>query len=282
MWHIGVPSTEGGGGFGLLHNFRSRQSNKQAPDLPRTLGQPEQRSAGCQQRAISRAGWIDTRDYITVYTESWVDTRVPLADKGMMRYLGIHWDMLYTGKTILNMNWESWISPWRAYRPSPAQTTSRKQPCNGVSTCPCCISSSLRTGPWYQKISACIKRILGLYQSYPKDLLYLPGNYGGNGWLRFSDVVHIAKLAILNRVSRSGRGFRPTKFERTTPYDYTLYQGKQSYRTCPSFGRGGGTAGRTLVHTKDGWWLSRLAQGAWAVDHDGGRQAIPPGHTSRS
>ena len=28
-----------------------------------------------------------------------------LLDKGMMRYLGIHWDISYTGQTILDMTW---------------------------------------------------------------------------------------------------------------------------------------------------------------------------------
>ena len=55
-------------------------------------------------------GSVDTRDYISVYAGNWVGTRVPLADRGMMRYLGttdsIHWDMLYTRQTILDMTWE--------------------------------------------------------------------------------------------------------------------------------------------------------------------------------
>ena len=50
-----------------------------------------------------------------------------------------------------------------------------------------------------QKISACIKRIVGLSQNYPSELLYVSGKYGGHNFARLSDVVHMAKLAILHR-----------------------------------------------------------------------------------
>ena len=122
-----------------------------------------------------------------------------------MRYLGIHWDMLYTGQSILDMAWEKLDIALARIQTFPCTNDIKKtalERCVYMS-----LVYQLKFANWSlitfrslgQKISACIKRILGLYQSYPTDLLYLPGKYGGHGWLRLSDVVHIAKLAILNR-----------------------------------------------------------------------------------
>ena len=139
------------------------------------------------------------------WSAKWVGTRVPLADKGMMRYLRIHWDMLYSGEAILDMAWEKLDIALARIQTFSCTNNIKKtalERCVYMS-----LVYQLKFANWSlitfrtldQKISACIKRILGLYQSYPTDLLYLPGKYGGHGWLRLSDVVHIAKLSLLNR-----------------------------------------------------------------------------------
>ena len=51
-------------------------------------------------------GGIDTMDYIMVYSGDWQGVKVQLAEKGMMYYLGIHWDMEYSGQTTMNMSTE--------------------------------------------------------------------------------------------------------------------------------------------------------------------------------
>ena len=55
-----------------------------------------------------------------------------------------------------------------------------------------------------QRISACIKRIIGLSQNYPSELLYVSGKYGGHNFARLSDVVHMAKLAQISGASVDG------------------------------------------------------------------------------
>ena len=49
-----------------------------------------------------------------------------------------------------------------------------------------------------QETSACIKRLAGMSQNYPSELLFVSGKYGGHNFARHSDAVQIAKLVILH------------------------------------------------------------------------------------
>lgn len=88
------------------------------------------------------------------------------------------------------------------------------------------------------------------------NLLYLPGKDGGHGWLRLSDVVHIAKLAILNGDHEpKGGGPDPQDFNGLHPTTISCLIGRAL--------RSGGVVVPTgehveLAHAKDCWWLSRL------------------------
>ena len=132
------------------------------------------------------SGGIDTRDYITVYSGDWHGDKVKLAQKGMMRYLGIHWDMDYSGQTIMNMTTEKLDAALAHIQTFPCTADIKKtalERCVYMS-----LVYQLKFVNWLlsifvkldERISACIKRIIGLSQNYPSELLYVPGKYGGH------------------------------------------------------------------------------------------------------
>ena len=199
-------------------------------------------------------GYIDTRDCNTVYAGNWVGAKVPvvLLDKGMMCYLGIRRDISYTGQTKLDMTWERLEIALARIQTFPCTIDIKKTALGR------CIYMSLlyqlKFANWSlvtfctldQKKSACIECILGLYQSYPMDLLYLPGKYGENGWLRLSDV--IAKLAIQNMHRRGA----PQGFNGLHPMTVRLI-GRALFSGGVVVPPGEHVE---LVHAKDGWLSS--------------------------
>ena len=194
-----------------LRTYHVRWGNENS-DLLDGNGNPYRDASGC----------IDTRDYITVYSGDWHGEKVKLEEKGMMRYLGIHWDMDYSGQTIMNMTTEKLDAALARIQTFPCTADIKKtalERCVYMS-----LVYQLKFANWPlsifvkldQRISACIKRIIGLSQKYPSELLYVSGKYGGHNFARLSDVVHMAKLAILHRyqaprlmVADNYNGFHP-------------------------------------------------------------------------
>jgi hypothetical protein len=207
-------------------------------------------------------GKVDTRDYISIYQGNWVETRIPLASEGAMRYLGVHWDMNLSGQTIMTTTIDKLEAALARIQSFPCTADIKKtvlERCVFPS-----IVYQLKFANWPlrtfreldKKISACIKRITGLYQTYPSELLYLSGKYGGHNFSKLSDVVHMAKLGILHR----------HQAHHTDSYSSAIISSLlgRVLRTGGVSVPPGEHA--VLEHTEGDWWASSLVQ--WLAELD--------------
>ena len=159
-----------------------------------------------------------------------------------MRYLGIHWDMSYSGQTIMDMTTEKLDAALAGIQTFPCTADIKKTALERFVYMSLVYQLKFANWPLSifvqldQRISACIKRIIGLSQNYPSELLYVSGKYGGHNFARHSDVFHIAKLAILHRY-QALRKMVDDNFQRLPPSsnEQSTGQGTASWRSgCTS------------------------------------------------
>ena len=154
-------------------------------------------------------GAPEAPDTLLVHTGRWQAQRVPLARDGVMKHLGVHWDMRYRGKAVLNLiteRLESVIARLIIF----SCANEVKQ-----AVLERCVFPSLlyqrKFANWplatYRlldvKVNTLIKKMCKFPTSFPTELLYLGKSHGGMNFKRLSDAAHIAKLSLLHRYQGS-------------------------------------------------------------------------------
>ena len=144
------------------------------------------------------------KNYILLHSGNWVPTEVPLASDGWMKHLGIPWDMNTACSTMYQQILEIRLD--RALSRLSFFPCSKEVKLNAIekSLFPALLYQ-LKFASWPlsayetldQHISVTLKKIFGLNNLFPTDLLYMGREQGGMGCKKLSDLAQAAKLSLV-------------------------------------------------------------------------------------
>ena len=143
--------------------------------------------------------------HILIHLVGWTPREVPLQSDGLMKHLGVRWDMSMDNDTQERLA-TTQLSTALARMSSMPCTMDLKRGVLEGSVFQS-LAFHLRFAPWdsdrYHKlddlVSRAWRRILKVDDHWPTELLYLAKEEGGIGLLRLSDLIHMRKLALVAR-----------------------------------------------------------------------------------
>jgi hypothetical protein len=142
---------------------------------------------------------------LIIHTDSWSPTEVPMLSQGVVRHLGVSWDMALSGAPQFTDIKQSLATMLGQVENCSASATT-KWLCIALKIFPK-ITYAAKFSAWpvskyYELdklVNASLRRILRFPPNSPEALLYLPHGHLGCGLYSLSMKIHKAKLAIFHR-----------------------------------------------------------------------------------
>ena len=198
-------------------------------------------------------------DHIVIHLAGWRPHSVPLQNDGLMKHLGVRWDMSLHNVTQEMLATEQLSLAVARLATMPCTMDLKKAVLEGS------VFQSLvfhlKFAPWtldrFHKldriVSKALRRILQLDAHYPAELLYLGLGEGGMGCVRLSDLVHTRKLSLIARCDRIGSEARGLMSS-------MLHRGLHATTGAPPRGYGGHIEIPVVTEDAPATWVTSLVE----------------------